>query len=247
MIEGRNICYIADNKAILDKVSLKIHRGEMVALLGPNGAGKTSLLQCLTGWLKVTKGEVIMENKCLHTWDHYALSCKRAVLSQSTPIGFPFTVEDIVFMGRSLYGYERSYEDREIVREALESVEMWSFRDRLFPTLSGGEQRRVHLARIFTQVWCEKKAYIFLDEPISSLDLKYQHHILSLMSRFLKEKGWAICLVIHDISLAVQYANRVALLHKGKVVEYGTPVSVLSPRNIQTVFDISPELLKNRI
>ena len=181
----------------------------------------------------------MLEGTPLSDYSLAALSRKRAVLSQAGFINFPFSVLEIVMMGRSPYvGSQATGSDAAVVREVLESVDAWHLQQRIFPTLSGGEQQRVHLARVLAQVWDRQDAYLFLDEPTTALDLKHQHQILRLTRRIAQERNMAVCLILHDLNLAMQYADRGVLMQNGRVVASGAVREVLTPRNIATVFEV---------
>ncbi len=239
MIEAVNVCYRVGATVILDDVRLSIAPGTVTAILGPNGAGKSTLLKCLTGALQPDAGRIVLDGTPLGGYSLAALSRKRAVLSQVSFINFPFSVLEIVMMGRSPYGGSHATgSDAGVVREVLESVDAWHLQQRIFPTLSGGEQQRVHLARVLAQVWDRQHAYLFLDEPTTALDLKHQHQVLGLIRQIAQERNMAICLILHDLNLALQYADQGVLMQDGRVVASGAIREVLTPRNIAAVFEV---------
>ncbi len=182
MIQALNITYQAKEKTLLRNASLTLDNGKITAILGSNGAGKSTLLKCLSGGLTPTNGSIMLEDKALQTYPLRDLAKKRAVLSQSPEIGFPFTVLEIVLMGRAPH-QQNPIKDHEIAIEALQLVDAANLKDRLLPTLSGGEQQRVHLARVLAQLWEQQDCYLFLDEPTSALDIKHQHQVLELLKR----------------------------------------------------------------
>lgn len=239
MISAEGINYQSGAKVILDDVSLTLPAGQVTAVLGPNGAGKTTLLKCLSGSLTPQSGLITLNGKGLMSYTQHFLSGKRAVLSQSNPISFPFTALEIVLMGRHphLIG-EESASDKAIARQALDSMDAWHLRDRLFPTLSGGEQQRVQLARVLTQIWEQDNACLFLDEPTSALDLKHQHNTLQLARKLSATMNMTICLIMHDLNLAFNYSDQIILLRDGKVFASGAPETICTPDNIQEVFEI---------
>jgi len=169
-------------KHALKGIDLDVPRGSIFGLLGPNGAGKSTLLKCLTGSYHPNAGMIKLDDKPLAHYSLDRLSRKRAVLSQSNPINFPFTVFEIGRRGRNPYVKNNSApNDMEVSLAALESVDALHLKERIFPTLSGGEQQRVQLARVLAQLWEQENAYLFLDEPTSALDLKHPHQFLSLV------------------------------------------------------------------
>lgn len=241
MIEAKNISYSAGSTQILDCVDVAIKLGEITAILGPNGAGKSTLMKCLAVSCQPDSGTITLEGGSISDYSLSELSRKRAVLSQSNPINFPFTAFEIVMMGRNPYIIGENYvEDVNIVREVLESVDAWHLRDRIFPTLSGGEQQRIHLARVLAQLWEQENVYLFLDEPTSAVDLKHQHQIFNLASRLAEEKNLAVCVIMHDLNLVLRYAHCVILMKEGKVYASGRMGEILTVENIMGAFEVPP-------
>ncbi len=244
MITANKINYAIGDTPILDELSVALQPGSVTAILGPNGAGKSTLMKCLCGTLQPQSGSINIAGTDLQTYSLPELSRRRAVLSQSTAINFPFTVLELVLMGRNPHVNRReSVEDNQIAQEALDSVDAWSLKNRIFPTLSGGEQQRVQLARVLAQIWGQKQAYLFLDEPTAALDLKHQHQIFKLIRKFSRSQGMTVCVIIHDPHLAQRYCDQAILMHNGKVFAAGLIDDVLSPDNIQRVFEIPPDWL----
>ncbi len=246
MLEASNITVKVQGKTLLSDVSMQVKPGEMLALLGPNGAGKSTLLAVLTGARKASEGLVMLEGRKLTEYPAKALAKRRAVLSQSIPIQFPFTVMEIVLMGRSPHiASSEGRDDIEIAEKALAEVDALGLKERLFPSLSGGEQQRVQLARVLAQIWQKQDAprYLFLDEPTSAMDLKHQLSTLD-KARALADEGVAVCAILHDISLAKHYADRVVLLKEGRKVADGTVKQTLTSATITDVYDIPAERLK---
>lgn len=239
MIEAKNLSYNVGTQQILRGVNLSIYHGQMLAILGPNGAGKSTLLKALTGVIEAQDGWVILDGKALQDYSIQQLSKKRAVLSQSSPISFPFSAREIVMMGRSPYLADReSHNDHEIVDEILNRLDAQHLADRLFSTMSGGEQQRIQFARVLAQIWDQKQAYLFLDEPTSALDLKQQLNIVNLARELSKERGYAVCMIVHDLNLARHYADHILFLKNGNAVAYGNPKEVLSTQTIADTFEI---------
>lgn len=239
MIEAQHITYSVGEKEILRDVNLRLSHGEMLAILGPNGAGKSTLLKILTGTLTPDGGQVLIDGQGIDDYFIHQLSKKRAVLSQSAQITFPFTAREIVMMGRSPHLVDReSHDDHRIVDEILTRLDAVELSTRMFSTLSGGEQQRIQFARVLAQIWDQQGAYLFLDEPTSALDLKQQLNIVELARELSQERGYAVCMIVHDLNLARHYADHVMFLKNGRAVVYGTPEGVLQTRAIADTFDI---------
>lgn len=245
MIEARNITYSIGKRRILDDVSLDLRDGEVVGVLGANGAGKTTLRRVLSGDIAPDHGEATLNGRMLADWDVRELARVRAVLPQESTLNFAFRVEDIVLMGRSphLEGME-SEDDFRIVREVLRLVDAEGLEDRLYPTLSGGERQRVHLARVLAQIWEDTGGprFLFLDEPTSNLDLRHQHQALAVV-RKLCERRIGSLVVLHDLNLAVRYADRVLLMKDGRSVAFGPTQEVLTAELIREVFDVEVDFI----
>ncbi|MCX7321801.1 MAG: heme ABC transporter ATP-binding protein [Hyphomicrobiales bacterium] len=223
---------------VLRQVDLNISKGEMVAIVGPNGAGKSTLLRLLSGELRPTRGAVTLCGRDLRGWPPEQLAQRRAMLSQHIAVSFPFTVSEIVQMGR---GERALSATRRLIDAAIEEVGLSGFRDRELPTLSGGEQQRAHLARILVQLACGEAAsgpaLLLLDEPTSSLDLRHQIALVDIC-RTRARNGTAVIAVLHDLNLAVRLADRIVVMHDGKVVADGTPRETMTRDIIRQVFDI---------
>lgn len=237
-----NIDVVLGARQVLTGASIEVAPGELVAVLGPNGAGKSTLLNVLCGELAADSGCVRIGGEDLRSLSSSALACKRALMPQKSSLSFPFKVRDVVAMGRDPFRVTvaASLNDK-AVDWALAETDIAHLSRRVYTQLSGGEQQRVQLARVFAQVWHESDddvRFLLLDEPTSSLDLAHQHSVLHLARR-LAEKGVGVVAVVHDLNLAALYATRVVILSSGRVVAAGEPGEVLQPALIADVFDLS--------
>jgi iron complex transport system ATP-binding protein len=241
MLEARNISVMIGPKKLVDDVSFSVSEGEVVAIIGPNGAGKSTLLRTLTGDTKPASGTVHMGDKPLNDWSRRDRARVRGVLAQQTVLTFAFTVLEVVLMGRSPHLTRgETQRDYEIAFDALEACHVIDLVERLYPTLSGGEQQRVQLARVLAQIWEPNNLgtrYLLLDEPTNNLDLAHQHSTLQV-ARQLAADGVAVLAILHDLNLAAQYADRIVVLHEGKNLMTGTPRQVLTPETIEHAFQI---------
>jgi iron complex transport system ATP-binding protein len=223
---AENIVFQAGQRTLINDVSLSLLQGELVALIGPNGAGKSTLLRLLTGYLKPASGCCILAGKPLDAWDPQRLSRRRAVMRQSAQLGFDWPVEAVIGMGRA--PWTRTPEAA-VVKEVMHLTGCLALAGRQFAALSGGEQQRVQLARALAQLWSEgaPRGWLFLDEPTSALDLYHQQHVLRLLKSLTAQGQLHVCVVLHDLNLAALWAERIMLLHNGKIVSRGTPEAVL--------------------
>lgn len=247
MIEARGVSHHIGAKRILDDVSLCLERGKVTAILGPNGSGKSTLMKCLIGVLRSQEGEVSLDGRPLSAFSFEGLARRRAYLAQGHAIDFPFTVMEVVMLGRHPYmgkGTEGSNDAG--ARLALERTDTWHLHKRLFPTLSGGEQQRVQISRVLAQVQGLSDACLFLDEPTSALDLKYQFMVVDILGKLAREQGLAVCVILHDIQLAKRFADQIALLKEGRLYANGSAAEILNTKNVAYLHEI-PEALARDI
>ncbi|WEJ87145.1 MAG: heme ABC transporter ATP-binding protein [Klebsiella huaxiensis] len=223
---ARSLSLRMGKRQIINDVSLQLRGGEMTALIGPNGAGKSTLLRLLTGFLTPDSGERLVEGRPLEAWSADALSRRRAVMLQRTQLHADWPIETVIAMGRSPWG---STPHAEMIRQVMEETGCDHLAGRRYPSLSGGEQQRVQLARCLAQLWRDgaPEGWLFLDEPTSALDLYYQQHLLRLLKRLTRSSQLHVCVVLHDLNLAALWADRILLLHQGKLVAQGTPQEVV--------------------
>lgn len=241
MIAARNLRVEVGGACLLDGVSFELRAGEVAAIVGANGAGKSTLLKTLCQEVTPSRGEVKINNRALNDWSHGELARVRAVLPQDSILNFPFTVLEVALLGRTPHarGGESAL-DYEIARRALEATDALHLAARLYPSLSGGERQRVQLARVLAQIWDAPKTgdrFLLLDEPTSSLDLAHGHSTLAVARRFARE-GVGALVVLHDLNLAAQYADRIIVLKGGRVLATGAPAEVLTPEIIAEAYGV---------
>lgn len=244
MLRAEHLSFRIGPQTLIDDVSLVLPPGEFTMVLGPNGAGKSTLLKLLTGTETPQQGAVWYGDEPLRSIPLATLAKQKAVLSQLLSLPFDLSVTEVVMMGRYPYfDLNPTQRDTQVVADCLESVGMLSFQSRAFASLSGGEKQKVHLARVLAQLHRppgdDATKYLFLDEPISALDIHYQHQILGLVSN-LAAQNMVVFVIVHDINLALQYAKTVILMDKGRIVGMGRPDEVLTEASIETVFQLRP-------
>lgn len=249
MLVFRNINFQIGEKRILHDVSWQVESGLITAVVGPNGAGKSTLLKILCGEIKPTSGEVLLDDIRLENWSVLELARLRSVLPQSFDLSFDFSVTEVVSMGRMPHVNRVAKPiDMQICKNALHEVGMQDFSERLYTSLSGGEKQRVQLARVLAQIWpaemdCHPR-YLFLDEPTSNLDLHQKHAILAITRKFLDKHVGSI-IVLHDLNLAIKYADAAILMDQGKIIEVGKIMDVLTVDNIEKVFHVRATFVDN--
>ncbi|AEV15254.1 Transporter [Thermus sp. CCB_US3_UF1] len=234
MLEARGLGYRKEGRWLLRGVDLSLAPGDFLAVLGPNGSGKTTLLRLLAGELSPSEGEVRLLGRPLGSYTPLELARQRAVLSQNRELAFSFTAYEVAFLGRHphLEGRERSL-DHEKTLEALRRAQALPLRERLYPTLSGGEGIRVEVARLLNQ----EPRFFLLDEPTNHLDPRYALEVL-LLFRALAYEGRGVLAVLHDLNLASLFANRLLLLKGGRVLAYGSPEAVLCPELLEEAYEV---------
>ena len=238
-LQLQSACYRVRDSLLLNDTSIDFRPGETVAIVGPNGAGKSTLLRLLSGDLGPTSGHVRLAGKDVASYAPRELAMRRAVLSQHIHVSFPFTVEEIVRMGGEA---GTAAETGALINSLLAEVDLSAFRHREFPTLSGGEQQRAHFARTLLQLMIGERAYgsgvLLLDEPTSSLDLKHQIKLIDLAKAHAKA-GTTVIAVLHDLNLAVRFADRIIVMKNGRVAADGHPVSSISSGMMEQIFGVS--------
>ena len=232
---GDRLTVTLDGKDLIRDLTLPLYGGEIVAIVGPNGAGKTTLLRVLSGDLVSDQGTVYIDNRPLADFDPRELARRRAVMPQSAHLPFLFTAREVVRMGRAPWEGERGEREHgaRLTDYAMGLTDTRDYAVRAYPTLSGGEQSRVTLARVLAQ----ETPILLIDEPTAHLDPRHQHLVLQLV-RDLAQEGAAIVAVLHDLNLAAAYADRVALLHRGRLAVCDTPEVALDPEVLRPIFGI---------
>ena len=221
-------------RRVLRDVSLSLAAGELAALVGPNGAGKSTLVAVASGVRPLARGEVRLDGVPLGRWSRLEVARRVAVVPQGAELPPGFRVEEVVALGRTPHaGFLRAFgeADRAAVESAMRDADVWRLRDRPVEALSGGERQRVVLARAFAQA----PALLLLDEPTSHLDLRYQVEALR-SARTAAGRGVAVLVVMHDLNLAARAADRIVLLHAGRVVADGTPAQVFDEARLRAVY-----------
>ncbi len=241
MLSVENISHQIGSKILLKGIHAQFLPNRLNVLIGPNGAGKSTLLKIAGIQFAPTGGTVFYDRK---TYDHrsrYALSARRAFLSQQTDIPFPIRVYDVVMMGRHPHftGTPEA-RDRKIATEALDYFHAAHLTDRLYNSLSGGERQRVHFARVFAQVWEKPEngsRFLLLDEPFTYLDLGQQYHFAEQLRSFTTSETVTV-LVMHDLQLALQMADHIYVVHEGNLLAEGKPAEIITEKLLQEVYQI---------
>ncbi|MBF0449895.1 MAG: heme ABC transporter ATP-binding protein [Candidatus Magnetomorum sp.] len=231
-----NISHQYEKTDILKKVSFKVKQGSFCIIIGPNGSGKTTLLKTIAGMEKSKEGYISILGRNLKTYAIRELAKILAYVPQTASLDFPFSVFDVVRMGRSphlgVLGNERE-SDIEIVQKAMVFTDIEHLAKRKMNCLSGGESQRVNIARAI----CQEPQIILLDEPTASLDLGHQTRIMDLMAKLKTDRGMTIIMISHDINLAALYGDQILILKEGEIVSQGAPKDVITYETIETTYE----------
>ncbi|MEM1051101.1 MAG: ABC transporter ATP-binding protein [Pseudomonadota bacterium] len=234
------LTYAVDGKPLVSDASFALESGALTMLVGPNGAGKTTLLRLALGLLKPDSGGAMLEGDDVATLTPVQRARKIAYLPQQRPLVWPQPVHDIIALGRFAFGAtpgRLSKEDEAATARAIAACDLEGLEERAADTLSGGELSRVHLARALAA----QTPLLVADEPVAALDPRYQHEVLRIFSEAASE-GKSLLAVVHDLSLAARYSDRLIWMKDGRIVEDGTPRETITPDRLQDVFGIEARI-----
>ncbi len=243
-IRASNIVAGYGDRIVLHEVSIEVHPGELVAIVGPNGAGKSTLLRVLSGAIKPYRGAVELFGEPLASYDRRAVARSLATVAQENAVAFQFSVIEIVLMGRAPHlgsFHLETRHDLSTAREALRLFDLTHLATRPIQELSGGERKRVFLARALAQ----GPRVMLLDEPTAFLDLRHVTEIFATFRKLRVERGLAIIATLHDLNVAATYADRILMLKDGTTAGYGSPTEVFTADRLREVYEIELEVSVN--
>lgn len=249
MIEAKNITFTVKGKQILQPVDFTSDKEEFIVVLGPNGAGKSTLVKLLSNGLKPSSGSVSYYGKDVKDWTLDQLSKYRAYMHQEGMIASNFTVREVLEMARYRYPETKNQFNRSAIEKIVVELNLNTLLDVEFNFLSGGEKQRVQFGRVLLQLESEGEIqpikYLFLDEPLNNLDVRYQIELLKYARKFVDDNRGSVIVVMHDINLCYQYADRVLLMQKGKVIMDGTIHEVMLPELLSETYQIELEQIQS--
>ena len=240
LISGSNLSFQIGDISILKNIDLEVKPGELVGLIGPNGAGKSTLLKLLTCVETASGGEIYYDGRKVSELSTEDRAKRIGYLVQGAKAYWPFTVEKVIGLGRLPYQKwwrSASAEDNEKVFQAMRITETLAYRNRVVTTLSGGEHTLVMLARIFAT----GPQLIFADEPVAALDPYHQLHVMEILRNHARNNCAAI-VVLHDLSLAARFCDRLYLINHGELYSSGTPNQVMITENIADVYGVKTRI-----
>ncbi|WP_273445720.1 ATP-binding cassette domain-containing protein [Neolewinella agarilytica] len=253
MMRAEGVGLRLNGKEILHGVNCTVTPGQVTVVMGKNGAGKSTLLQIMAGQVFAGKGSaaggavagaVWLDERAMQDIAPADLAGRRSVLAQSVQLGFPLPVAEVVELGcYGRYHQLTALQRKQAVDNYLDLLDLNPLRDRSFITLSGGEQKRVLLAKCLLQLDAENpdlttNRYLLLDEPTAALDLEQQYRFVDLATRLARERGLGVLAVLHDLNLAARFADHLLFLRDGKTVASGPPAEVLTKTIIQATFNV---------
>ncbi len=248
ILELNSLTYLINQKKLIDNISVKIDTGDIVSIVGPNGSGKSTLVKLISKEILPSSGNVIFKGKNNNDWSASDLALHRSVLSQSSHLSFSFSVLDIVRMGFYPSEVSGHRQNDNVVSQLLSIFDLEQYSQRIYTTLSGGEQQRVQLARVIAQIWSEenfKDKLLILDEPTSYLDIKHQLSLFDFLKK-MNQKGLTIIVVLHDLNHAIMISDKIMMLKDSSLINYGRVDEVLNEGKLKQVFDIDFVLFKDK-
>ena len=249
MLTSTDIVFRAGGRALIDGLSARFEPAQLHLIVGPNGAGKSTLIKLLARLLRPGVGSVHYDGGDVAHSSEQDLAKRRAVLSQGMEVAFSIPVRELVLMGRyPHFGARPAACDLEICEEVMHFFEVADMADRSYGTLSGGEKQRVQFARVLAQIWRPLNGstrYLFLDEPLTFLDIRHQIDFMGKVRAFATQQDVIVVGVVHDLSLAARFADRLLLLHHGRILADGKVGEVLTEDHLRTAFEVAPVLLTN--
>lgn len=248
MLQVHDVSYQHKQIRILQDINVDIRAGELIAIIGPNGAGKSTLLSYISHEIKADKNKVIFKDKAIEQWAVKELPQHKSKFSQQQSADISLPVNEVVMMGRYPYfNGEPTPNDIEVTTQWMKATDIWHLRERLYEHLSGGERQRVHLARVLAQLDnAQQQKLLLMDEPLNNLDVSHQFRILDIVQKQTQQNNTAI-VVMHDINLAAQFADRILLLKNGKLAAFDTVDKVLQEKIISDAYDFPCTITQNPI
>jgi iron complex transport system ATP-binding protein len=238
LLSAQHVGFKIGNRELLRDVSLSLVSGQVIGLIGPNGAGKSTLIKVISGVWKATSGHITLCGQPLAHYKSREVARLIGQVGQANVLDAAFNVREVVLMGRNphlgRFEIEKPH-DREIAEEAMRATNITDLAERSITTLSGGERQRVFLARALAQ----EPSILLLDEPTSNLDIRHQIEILTTVQRLARQRGLAVLIAIHDLSLAARFCDRLVLMCGGQVIAEGAPENVLVPEHLASAFGVT--------
>ena len=235
MIEVLGLSKLYGKNKVVEDVSVNIHSGQITSFIGPNGAGKSTLLSMVSRLLDADTGDVLLDQKNMRKMKSNDLSKRVSILKQSNYVNVKLTIRELVSFWRYPYSKGRlTKDDRLMVDQALEYMELTDIQDSYLDELSGGQRQRAFIAMVIAQ----DTDYILLDEPLNNLDMKHSVQIMKILRRLVDELGKTVVIVLHDINFASVYSDRIVAMKNGKVVKDGPTEDIIQSEALKEIYDM---------
>ncbi|SEJ75209.1 iron complex transport system ATP-binding protein [Bhargavaea ginsengi] len=235
MIQVRELSKFYGKKAVVEKVSVNIQRGQITSFIGPNGAGKSTLLSMVSRLLDADTGEVLVDKDDVRKMKSNDFAKRVSILKQSNFMNVRLTVRELVSFGRFPHSKGRlNEEDVRIVDQAIEYMELGDMEDSYLDELSGGQRQRAFISMVIAQ----DTEYVLLDEPLNNLDMKHSVQIMKILRRLVDELGKTVIIVLHDINFASVYSDRIVALKDGRVVKDGPTEDIINSESLKEIYDM---------
>lgn len=235
MIQVRELSKFYGKKAVVEKVSVNIHRGKITSFIGPNGAGKSTLLSMVSRLLDADTGEVLVDKDNVKQMKSNDFSKRVSILKQSNFMNVRLTIRELVSFGRFPHSRGRlTAEDLRIVNQAMDYMDLMDMQDDYLDELSGGQRQRAFIAMVIAQ----DTDYILLDEPLNNLDMKHSVQIMKILRRLVDDLGKTVVIVLHDINFASVYSDRIVALKEGRVVKDGPTDEIITSDALKDIYDM---------
>ena len=240
MLKIENLHKIYGKYHALSGLDMTVKEGALYGFVGPNGAGKSTVMSILSRLIAKDEGVVEFEGKKLEHWKSKELSKHLAILTQSNHIEMKLTVRELVAFGRFPHsGGRMTKQDKEIVAQAIDYMELKEFEDRFLDELSGGQRQRAYIAMVIAQ----DTEYVFLDEPTNNLDIYHASNLMKMVRKLSDELGKTVILVLHEINYAAFYSDYICAFKNGKIAKYGTVEEVIQKEVLSEIYQVDFEIL----
>ncbi|KZE37050.1 iron ABC transporter ATP-binding protein [Bhargavaea cecembensis] len=235
MIQVRELSKFYGKKAVVEKVSVNIQRGQITSFIGPNGAGKSTLLSMVSRLLDADTGEVLVDKDDVRKMKSNDFAKRVSILKQSNYMNVRLTVRELVSFGRFPHSKGRlNEEDIRIIDQAIEYMELGDMQDNYLDELSGGQRQRAFISMVIAQ----DTEYVLLDEPLNNLDMKHSVQIMKILRRLVDDLGKTVIIVLHDINFASVYSDRIVALKDGRVIKDGPTEDIINSESLKEIYDM---------
>ncbi|MDR7123960.1 ATP-binding cassette domain-containing protein [Pseudotabrizicola sp. 4114] len=240
MIEVQGVSHQIGKTPILSDITLRLPKGKLTALIGPNGAGKSTLLSLTGRLMALQAGQIRVDGSDIGTTDTRALAKQMAILSQSNPLGSRLRVRELVSFGRWPHHQGRpGPRDAELVKQALEDMDLTALADRFLDALSGGQRQRSFIAMTLAQ----GADWLLLDEPLAALDMAHARGVMARLAG-LRDAGRSIVVVLHDINHAAVWADHIVAMKSGRIAAEGPPAQVCTAEVLGAIYDMDLQVMQ---